>query len=51
MLLAACQQGAELDVSFALVKATACPEGLNRYTIFKDVCETYGLRPCTGCGE
>ena len=51
MLASACQQGAELDVSFALVKATARPQ-VDRYAIFEDVCEdVYGLRPCMGCGQ
>ncbi|PRW44532.1 hypothetical protein C2E21_6789 [Chlorella sorokiniana] len=50
MLLAACQQGAELDVCFTLVKATARPQ-MDRYEIFQDVCEVYGLHPCAGCGE
>lgn len=50
MLFSACQQGAKLDVSFALVKATARPQ-VDRYAIFEDVCEEHGLQPCMGCGE
>ncbi len=51
MLVSACAQGAELDVSLALIKATASPDGLNRYRIFEDVCSDYDLYPCMGCGE
>lgn len=49
-LLTACQRGAELDVSLALVKATARP-GVHREEVFDDVCDDYGLQPCNGCGQ
>ena len=49
MLLSACQQGAELDVSLALVKCTAKP-GVSLVECFEAVCASVGIEPCEGCG-
>ena len=50
MLLSACQQGAELDVSFVLVKCTAKP-GVSLDECFEYECAAVGLYECESCGH
>lgn len=48
LLLSACERGAELDVSLALVKATAEP-GMTRRDIFHKLCEDTETFVCPDC--